>query len=128
MALTKTVIDAGEKDEFTDELDSDAYGRIKDSVDSIKAYIVGTSQDFNINAGGYEVIQTLKTDVAVKASANEVNGGLKMSLTIENNTGKAVTINHTSGQKYDFVLLDSEGEILYQWSANKKFMALYKVN
>jgi hypothetical protein len=69
-----------------------------------------------------DLTETLKADVAVEAAANEVNGELKISLAIENNTDKAVTIHHNSGQKYDFVILDSKGEILYQWSANKRFI------
>lgn len=48
----------------------------------------------------------------------------KMSLKITNNTGKSVTINHTSGQKFDFKLLDENKEILYTWSMDKMFMLM----
>jgi len=71
------------------------------------------------------LIENLTCDVDVSASMAEENGGLKMTLTIENRSGKTVTINHTSGQKFDFKLFDEEGETLYTWSADKLFtMAL----
>lgn len=48
-----------------------------------------------------------------------------MTLSITNNSDAAVTFRHGSGQKYDFVLLDSNGDELYRWSKGKFFtMAL----
>ncbi len=56
------------------------------------------------------LLESLRPEVDVTASAWLVKGGeLTMSLVIENNTEKAVTINHTSGQKYDFKLFDEKG-------------------
>jgi hypothetical protein len=60
--------------------------------------------------------------VDVSASARETDGAIEMTLTITNNTGETVTIEHTSGQKYDFQIFDAEGEILYTWSADKSFI------
>jgi hypothetical protein len=72
-----------------------------------------------------KIIDNLTQRVDVSASMAEENGGLKMTLSIENRTKKAVTINHTSGQKFDFKLFDGEGNNLYTWSADKAFtMAL----
>lgn len=62
--------------------------------------------------------------VEVFASAAETDGALEMTLTIVNNTSETVTIEHTSGQKYDFQIFDAEGETLYTWSANKMFMQM----
>ncbi len=59
----------------------------------------------------------------ISAALLDKGGSLSMWLTIENNTDKTVTINHTSGQKYDFKLVDSEGENVYTWSADKMFTA-----
>lgn len=71
------------------------------------------------------LLDSLQPDVDVKASAWLVKGGaLTMSLTIQNNTDKTVTLNHTSGQKYDFKLFDSAGNNVYTWSADKMFIAL----
>jgi len=67
------------------------------------------------------LIDSLISKVEVSASMLEENGGLKMTLTIENRSGKTVTINHTSGQKFDFKLFDEKGENLYTWSADKQF-------
>jgi hypothetical protein len=70
------------------------------------------------------LLDSLQTDVNVTASAWLVKGGaLTMSLVIENNTKDVVTLNHTSGQKYDFKLFDDKGENVYTWSADKMFIA-----
>jgi hypothetical protein len=61
--------------------------------------------------------------IVVTPSVEVINGGLKMTLTIQNTSDKAITINHTSGQKYDFKLFDAKGENLYTWSADKMFIA-----
>ena len=49
---------------------------------------------------------------------------ITMNIVIVNNTKKEVTIKHTSGQKYDFQLLDSNQKTLYTWSADKSFMEM----
>lgn len=70
------------------------------------------------------LLDSLKEGIDVVASAGVVKGGsLAMSLTIHNGTDKTVTINHTSGQKYDFKLFDAKGDNLYTWSADKMFIA-----
>lgn len=60
--------------------------------------------------------------VVVQPSAMLKGGSLEMKLTIINNSNMPVTIEHTSGQKYDFILLDSDKNILYTWSADKSFI------
>jgi hypothetical protein len=47
---------------------------------------------------------------------------LKMKLTITNNLSNQIVINHSSGQKADFKLLDADKNILYTWSADKSFI------
>lgn len=59
-------------------------------------------------------------DVNVEASLKE--DGIEMKLTIENNSSNSITINHTSGQEFDFQLLDEDLNILYTWSADKMFI------
>jgi hypothetical protein len=68
-------------------------------------------------------LESLKGSVVVTASANAIKNNLEMSLVLTNTTDKAVTINHTSGQKYDFKLFDAKGENVYTWSADKMFLA-----
>ena len=61
--------------------------------------------------------------VSVTASATRTkDGGLCMSATILNGGSYPVTIEHCSGQKFDFQLLDRDGEVLYTWSADKQFI------
>jgi hypothetical protein len=69
------------------------------------------------------VSASLMPSVSVSAMAREAGGGLVMTLTIQNNIDETVHINHSSGQKYDFAIYDSEGESLYRWSADKSFIA-----
>lgn len=75
-----------------------------------------------------KVMMLLKNDqssVHATASAQVAgDGSLTMSLTVRNNTDKAVTIQHMSGQKYDFKLFDAAGNNLYTWSTDKLFAAL----
>ncbi len=71
------------------------------------------------------LLETEQASVCATASAKlSGDGYLAMSLTIRNDTDKAVTIHHTSGQHYDFKLFDAAGNNLYTWSADKMFTAL----
>jgi hypothetical protein len=70
-----------------------------------------------------ELEADLVPEVKVTPAAVEDNGVLRMRLVIENTGDAAVTINHSSGQKYDFKVLNDDGETLYTWSADKNFIA-----
>ncbi len=70
------------------------------------------------------LLDSLKGDVSVTASASDLKGSITMSLTIQNNTDKSIIINHTSGQKYNFMLFDAKGNNVYTWSADKLFIAM----
>ena len=70
-----------------------------------------------------EVLKNMNTEVQVIPSAEVSEDSLKLKLMIVNNLDKAVTIRHWSGQKFDFVLLDSDRNELYRWSADKFFIA-----
>lgn len=71
------------------------------------------------------LLDSYKLGVVVNASARlSEDGTLSMSLTLRNNTDKPVVISHTSGQKYDFMLFDAEGNNLFTWSADKMFIAV----
>ena len=58
-ALTDTRIESGEKVEFSAEIEKETYDRIKDEIAYIKAFIVGSSDDFHIDANGYYAEITL---------------------------------------------------------------------
>ena len=62
------------------------------------------------------------SQVLVTPSVILKDGSLKMNLTITNNSKSQIVINHSSGQKFDFKLLDRSREILYTWSADKMFI------
>ncbi len=64
---------------------------------------------------------TVKEEVKVIPSAVMGDGNISFKLTVVNNTKKEITINHSSGQKYDFALLDADRNVLYTWSADKMF-------
>jgi hypothetical protein len=67
------------------------------------------------------VIKSL-ADVKVTTDASMSDDSIEMKLSITNNTDKAIEIQHTSGQKYDFDLLGADGNSLYRWSADKMFI------
>ena len=54
MALTETVIEQGKTVEFSDEVGNDLYDGILEEAIYMKAYIMGTSDDFAVNTEGYE--------------------------------------------------------------------------
>lgn len=67
--------------------------------------------------------QNLPVTIIPGATVKEAS--IEMKISIVNNTKQAVIFNHSSGQKYDFALYDSQGNDLYRWSADKSFtMAL----
>lgn len=71
------------------------------------------------------LLQNLQQEFQIHAEMKEETDGLAMRLILQNNTEQEIFLQHTSGQKFDFKLLDREGEILYTWSADKSFtMAL----
>ncbi|MPM03542.1 hypothetical protein SDC9_49809 [bioreactor metagenome] len=54
-ALTSVEISPGEEKVYSTTVDKETYVLIKDKVETIKAYITGTSDDFSIEPGGYFV-------------------------------------------------------------------------
>ena len=66
---------------------------------------------------GFDTVQ-----VTAQALPNDTNDSLEMKLVISNNTASPIRINHTSGQKYDFVLFDAENNEVYIWSADRMFI------
>lgn len=69
-----------------------------------------------------ELKHRLVPEVKITPSAVKAEDTLQMQLTIKNTGDKDVTINHNSGQKFDFVVLDNNDEIIYTWSADKSFL------
>jgi hypothetical protein len=67
-------------------------------------------------------IEKFTTTVDVKSSVEKDNTSIKLKLSVTNLSGKPVTLDHSSGQKYDFALLDSDRNTLYRWSADKSFI------
>lgn len=68
-----------------------------------------------------EINQRLKAEVVIKSAAVQADGALNLTLTILNNTNKAITINHGNGQIFDFVFFDKAGNELYRWSKDRMF-------
>ncbi|MCX8129194.1 MAG: S-layer homology domain-containing protein [Clostridia bacterium] len=68
------------------------------------------------------VLKSLSEEVQVVPVAEKGEDSLKLKLMIVNNSETPVTIKHSSGQKFDFALLDSNKEVLYRWSSDKLFI------
>ena len=53
----------------------------------------------------------------------KVNGDVTLTFTVKNPTADPVKVAYPSGQKYDFVVIDSTtGKSVFTWSANKAFV------
>jgi hypothetical protein len=77
----------------------------------------------NLEAIKDAIIEDIEKKVVVEPSYEKSDKAFKMKLKITNNTDKKVTIQ-TSGQKFDFKLLDEKKEILYTWSMDKMFIMM----
>ena len=62
--------------------------------------------------------------VQVTPAVELKNELIQMKLTITNNLKTQIVIHHTSGQQFDFALLDANKKILYTWSAGKSFITV----
>ncbi len=78
----------------------------------------------NLEAIKDEVKENKEMKVVVEPGYEMSDKAFKMKLKVTNNTDKNITINHTSGQKFDFKLLDENKEILYTWSMDKMFIMM----
>lgn len=67
-------------------------------------------------------IKRFTNHVLITVSAHPETDRIQMELIIKNYTNEPVTLNYTSGQRYDFALLDTSRESLYTWSADKLFI------
>jgi hypothetical protein len=68
------------------------------------------------------LLETKSQQIIVEPKVVLNSDSLEMILTIQNNTPNDSSIMHTSGQKFDFELLDAERKSLYRWSVDKSFI------
>ncbi len=64
------------------------------------------------------------SEVNVTPEAVLTKDGIQVTITVSNPNAYAVSLNSTSGQLFDYALLDSEQNTLYFWSADKMFMQM----
>ncbi|MDF2987480.1 MAG: putative S-layer protein [Eubacterium sp.] len=69
-----------------------------------------------------KLLEQQNVQVSITPEANAKSDSIKMKITIKNESKKDVVINHSSGQKFDFDLLDANKNIIYCWSADKSFI------
>ena len=69
-------------------------------------------------------IVNLSSGIEIKPQAIIQSSSLTMKLSIKNNSAVPVTIDYSSGQRFDLQLLDANKEILYTWSADKAFILM----
>lgn len=68
-----------------------------------------------------DLVQKQDSEVVIAPSVLAKEDSLEMRLSITNNSENSVILNHSSGQKFDFVLLDADRNELYRWSEGKAF-------
>lgn len=69
-----------------------------------------------------ELLEKQNQQVLVKPEVVVKSDSIEMKIKIQNNTQNDITIAHSSGQKFDFVLLDKNKNVVYRWSADKSFI------
>jgi hypothetical protein len=72
-----------------------------------------------------ELLEDQKQQVTVTPEIVAKEDSIEMKITIKNNSTSDIYIENSSGQKFDFELLDGDKNAVYRWSADKSFtMAL----
>ncbi len=70
------------------------------------------------------LLEKQESGITIKPGVTVNEDSIEMKISIVNNSKESVIINHSSGQKFDFVLLDANNNVLYTWSADKSFIAM----
>jgi hypothetical protein len=78
----------------------------------------------NSKATKKEDKKAAKKKVTIKPEAVLNKDSLDFKIIIKNPTKKDVTIESSSGQVFDFEVLDAKKQPLYRWSADKSFIAV----
>jgi hypothetical protein len=74
------------------------------------------------SAGDKRAKMTAKTDKSVYKVGEEV----KVDFSLQNNSAKATTFNFRNGQNYDVFIRNAAGDLIWNWSANKRFLMIYR--
>jgi hypothetical protein len=67
------------------------------------------------------VARATEENVAVNVQAIDVAGGTKFLLTVINTTDKLIPFSFTTGQTYDFTVMDANGQEIWRWSRRMYF-------
>lgn len=68
-----------------------------------------------------DYLEKEQLNVVIKPEASLKKDSLEMKISIANNSKRSINFEHSSGQKYDFVLLDADRKEIYRWSDGKAF-------
>jgi hypothetical protein len=66
-------------------------------------------------------VKSASTALETKFDVSLDGGDVRFDLRVVNTTKKSVEVNFSSGQAYDFVVLDSVGREVWRWSADRIF-------
>jgi hypothetical protein len=67
------------------------------------------------------VAKATEENVALNVQASDIAGGTKFLLTVINTTDKLVPFRFTTGQTYDFAVMDANGQEIWRWSRRMYF-------
>lgn len=70
------------------------------------------------------LLEKQNAQIVVTPEALLSDDAIEMRIVIRNDSDCTVTIEHNSGQKFDFALLDANRNVVYRWSADKMFTAV----
>lgn len=67
------------------------------------------------------IVEKQSAEIVIVPALTQNKDSLEMVVSITNKSQNPVTFNHSSGQKFDFVLYDENDRELYRWSDGKAF-------
>ena len=131
MAIAHIKLKQGESASYEGEIGSD-MGELGPGSYRMEAQMSNSSQisaapvSFTIGprAASMGATQTATTDKRVYDIGEEV----EVNFTLQNNANAPMTFDFNSGQTYDVFVRNAAGDLVWNWSANKRFtMAMRKV-
>lgn len=73
---------------------------------------------------GVSIIYTYSQPINCELELNPIEGECELVLKVTNSSSEELTLEFSSGQKYDFIVKDPKGENIWQWSEAKMFMQM----
>ena len=72
------------------------------------------------------IFESNNNKVQSEATYKRYNDGIEIVIDIKNNTKDSITLDFTSGQRYNIELINDNDEVIYDWASEKNFIQAYQ--